>query len=161
MATDKFPELKELTLKAPNLGIISFVAVGAIPMWAPVKLVGAGTGIIPDVSVTTTDNDPLVIGIAVGGAGTPVNPDGTTGTAADGTGDIVDVAVLNSGVITKVKTVGTLIVLGSVLKSSTTSGAAALIPLTATINPVNVIGKALQAAGVTGDTILIFMGGSF
>lgn len=159
MATDKFPNLKELTLKAANKGIISFVANGPIPMWSVVKVVAPPSiGDLPLIEVSDTANDPDVIGIAVGGSGTPVNPDGTTGTAADAAGDIVDVAVLSSAVITKVLVNGTTIVIGSPLFSSTTSGAAGLATGT---SPVFYIGKALQPSTVTGDTILAFLGGSY
>lgn len=159
MATDKFSDLKELTVKAPNKGIISFTSSGAIPMWSPVKLTGGGTGILPTVAETTIVNDPQVIGIAVGGSGTPVNTDGTTGNAADGAGDIVDVAVLNSGVITKVKVDGTTIILGSVLNTSATDGTAGLFAA-AGAGIAHILGKALQTSSTASDVILIFMGGS-
>jgi len=158
MATDKFPQLKELTLKAPNKGIISFVADGVIPMWSVVKIVApASVGELPTVVVASTLNDPLVIGIATGGSGTPVNPDGTTGNAADAAGDIVDVAVLNSSVITKVVVDGSTIPFGSLVVASNTDGSAAIAGAT---TPVHWIGKMLQARTTTGDTLLIFLGGS-
>lgn len=165
MAIDKFPELKELTVKAPNKGIISFIAAGTIPMWSPVVLGAGGTGIIPVVSESVNVNDPKIIGIAVGGSGTPVNPNGTTGTAALD-GDIVDVAVLNSGVITKCKVDGSTIGIGSLLVTSANNGLVTLfVPPTysSTVDSAikgYILGKALQARTTTGDTILIFMGGS-
>ena len=158
MATDKFPELKELTAKANNKGIISFISDGAIPMWSVVKIVApASVGDLPLIEIADTLNNADVIGIAVGGSGTPVNSDGSTGTAADAAGDIVDVAVLSSAVITKVVTDGTTIAIGSSLVASNTDGAAALA---ASTTPVYVIGKAMQPSTTAGDTILVFTGGS-
>ncbi len=158
MATDKFPQLKELTLKANNKGIISFTSNGLIPMWSVVKVVApASVGDLPLIEVTTSLNDPDIIGIAVGGSGTPVNPDGSTGTAADIAGDIVDVAVLHSAVMTKVLVDGTTIDVGNNLVASATSGAAAIAGGT---TPINVICKAMQPSSIAGDTILAFLGGS-
>lgn len=158
MAADKFPQLKELTLKAPNKGIISFVSDGVIPMWSVVKIVApVNLGDLPKIVIASTLNDPLVIGIAVGGSGTPVLPNGDTGNAADAAEDIVDVAVLNSSVITKVVVDGSAIPFGSLVVASDTDGTAAIA---GTVTPVNWIGKVLQAKTTTGDTLLIFMGGS-
>lgn len=158
MATDKFPQLKELTLKSNNKGIISFVSDGVIPMWSVIKAVDpASVGDLPLIVVTTALNDPDIIGIAVGGSGTPVNPDGTTGNAADVAGDVVDVAVLSSAVITKIVTDGTAIAIGNNLVASATSGAAAIA---GAITPIHVIGKAMQPSTTAGDTILVFTGGS-
>lgn len=159
MATDKFKELKELTIKNPVGGIISFVASGIIPMWAPVIGVTPLTNDLPRVSVTTTANNALVIGVAVGGSGSPVKADGTTGNAADKAGDIVDVALIQSGVITKVKVLGTTNTFGAALETSTTSGAAT--KSTGTATPHYVLGKVWLPSTVTLDTTLIMMAGTF
>ncbi len=83
--------------------------------------------------------------------------DGTTGNAADIAGDIVDVAMINSGVITKVLVDGTTILMASLLVASATDGHAALFTAS---TAVFALGKAFQPSTVAGDTILIFMGGS-
>lgn len=161
MAIDKFPELKELTVKAPNKGIISFIASGPIEMWAPVALTGGGTGLLPTVAVTAIPNDRKVIGIAVGGSGTPVNPDGSTGTAADIAGDIVDVAVLSSGVITKARTFGTSVLIGSPLNSASGATHSLTLMPDSLAGPATFVAKALQTTTTTGDVILVSMGGSY
>lgn len=157
--SDKFAELRELTVKAPEGGIISFVASAAIPMWAPVIGVTPTANDLPRVTTTTTGNNALVIGVAVGGSGSPVNADGTTGNAADGAGDVVDVALIQSGVITKVKVTGTANTFGAALETSTVAGAAT--KSTGTTTPHYVLGKVWLPSTTTLDTILIFMGGTF
>lgn len=158
MATDKFPELRELTLKSNNKGIISFIANGVIPMWSVVVIVPPpSVGDLPLIEVSTFANEVSIIGIAVGGSGTPVNSDGSTGNAADNAGDIVDVAVLHSAVITKAITDGTSISIGDNLVSDPNgfvSESSIFSP------PIHVIGKAMQPSTMADDTILIFMGGS-
>lgn len=159
MATDKFPELKELTLKANNKGIISFIANGLIPMWASVRVVAPpSVGDLPLIEITSGANDISSIGIAVGGSGTPVNPDGTTGNAADTAGDIVDVAVLNSAVITKARVnAGTnALAIGENLISGSVNG---FLIHSLDVTPEYVVAKALQPSTLNGDTILVFMGG--
>ena len=158
MATDKFRKLKELNLKFPEKGVLSFTANGVIPMWAPVIAVLFAGSDIPRVTTTTSQNDPTCIGIAAGGSGDVAG----TGNAADAAGDVVDVIPINSAAITKVVVDGAAnaITVGQNLITDATAGQAeAHTPIAATANAF-IIGKAFQASTVNGDTILIFMGGS-
>lgn len=159
MATDKFPKLKELTLKRPEAGVLSFIANGVIPMWSPVILVAPGAGeTLPRVATTTTTNDPAVIGIVAGGSGDVAG----TGNAADAAGDAVDVIPIDSAAITKVVVDGTVnnIAVGDMLVTDATAGQAEDIASVTANNDAYPIGKALQTSTVNGDTILIFMGGA-
>lgn len=159
MAVDKFPKLKELNLKYPERGILSFVADGPVSMWAPVILVAPGAGeTLPRVDETTTQNDPLIIGIAAGGSGDVAG----TGFAADAAGDVVDVIPICSAAITKcvVDGAANAIAVGTQLITDATAGQAeAHTPIAATANAY-ILCKALQASTANGDTILVFMGGS-
>lgn len=160
MATDKFTKLKELTLKRPDKGILSFKADGAIAMWAPVILVAPPAGeSLPRITTTTTTNDPLIIGIAAGGSGDVAG----TGNAADAAGDMVDVIPLNSGAMTKCKVdgaVGGNIVIGESLISDATAGQAEPADTVVATANAFVLCKALQPSTVNGDTILVIMVGS-
>ena len=93
MATDKFPDVKEGTIKTGGKsGIISFVASTAIAMWAPVIITAPAVATrLPRVGTVAVTNSPLVVGVAVGGTGDVAG----TGNAADAAGDVVDVAVLD------------------------------------------------------------------
>ena len=159
MAVDKFPKLKELTLKFPEKGILSFVADGPIAMWAPVILVAPAVGEqLPRVDTTITTNDPFVIGIAAGGTGDVAG----TGNAADQAGDVVDVIPIHSAAITKVVVDGAAnaIAVGEMLVSDATAEQSENIVTVTANQDVCPLGKALQISTVNGDTILIFMGGS-
>ena len=159
MAVDKFPKLKELTLKYPERGILSFVADGPIAMWAPVILVAPPAAeTLPRVDTTTTTNDPFVIGIAAGGTGDIA----ATGNAADAAGDVVDVIPIHSAAITKAVVDGAAnaIAIGDMLVSDATAGQAEDIVSVTVNQDAYPLGKALQPSTANGDTILIFMGGS-
>lgn len=157
MATDKFIKLKELTLKHPEKGILSFVANGVIPMWSPVTLVPPGAGeSLPRVSGTNVANNQDIIGIAVGGTGDVAG----TGNAADGAGGVIDVAIIGTGSITKCTVDGssTNIGIGDLLVTSATSNTAETVVETGT--ETYTFAKALQTSTVNGDVILvILMGG--
>ena len=158
-AEDKFPKLKELTLKTSEKGILSFVADGPIAMWAPVILVAPPAGeTLPRVDTTTTTNDPAIIGIAAGGTGDVAG----TGNAADAAGDVVDVIPIHSAAITKIVVDGAAnaIAVGELLVTDATAGQAEDIVSVTVNQDAYPIGKALQLSTVDGDTILIFMGGS-
>lgn len=164
MATDKFTKLKELTLKHPEKGILSFIADGLIKMWAPVVLVAPGSGeTLPRVATTTTLNDPAIVGIATGGSADVAG----TGDAATAAGDVVDVAIIGTGAITKCVVDGavTAIAVGDLLVTKASAGVAqekAVLPVTyaAGDNERYTFAKALQISTVNGDTILvILMGG--
>ncbi len=159
MATDKFAKLKELTLKRPDKGILSFKANGAIKMWAPVVLVAPAAGeSLPRIATTTNQNDPTIIGIAAGGSADVAG----TGDAATVAGDIVDVIPIQSGAITKCVVDGAAnnITIGMQLITDATAGQAeSHIPIAATANAF-ILCKALQASTVNGDTILVIMVGS-
>lgn len=152
MAADLFPKLKELTLKNPDKGILSFKANGVIKMWSPVIIVAPAAGEkLPRVGTTTIADDPLVIGIAAGGSGDVAN-----GNAADDDTDIVDVIPISSAAITKVRISGAF-ALGEHVSSGDTPTQADQAPLTSPSHP---IGKLLQVGANAGDVVLIFMGGS-
>ena len=153
MAVDKFPKLKELTLKYPERGILSFVADGPIAMWAPVVIVAPAAGeTLPRVDTTTSSNDVNVIGIAAGGSGDVAG----TGNAADAAGDVVDVIPIHSAAITKV-VVNAVLSLGALVGTTTVAGRADAASAT---TPSYVLGKLFQLSSTIGDTVLIFMGGS-
>ena len=164
MATDKFPDVKEGSIKkAGPSGIMSFVANGVIAIWAPVIVVAPPTATrLPRVATTTNANDEKVIGVVVGGSG-----DVAGGNAADAAGDAVDVAVIGGGDIVKVVVTGaaTNIVIGDLLVTSATAGRADLsAALPAIYSNSNLerytLGKALFPSTVDGDTIpIILMGG--
>jgi hypothetical protein len=163
LATDKFPKLKEGTAKFPERGILSFIANGVIPNFSPVILVAPPAGeTLPRVATTTTQNDPAVVGIVVGGSG-----DVAAGNAADAAGDAVDVVPIGSGAITKCVVDGALtaIAIGDLLVTDATAGQGAekaVLPGTyaAADNERYTFAKALQPSTVDGDTILvILMGG--
>lgn len=159
MATDKFPDVKELTIKNPEKGVISFVANGVIAMWAPVIVVAPPTATrLPRVSTVAVTNSPLVIGVAAGGSG-----DVAAGNAADAAGDIVDVAVIGGGAIVKCKVdgaVGGNIVIGELLITDATAGQAEPADTIVVNNEKFALGKALFPSTVNGDTIpIIMMGG--
>lgn len=160
MATNKFPDVKEGTIKTGGAsGIISFTAGGVIAMFAPVIVVTPPTATrLPRVTTVAVTNSPLVIGIAVGGSG-----DVAGGNAADAAGDAVDVAIIGSGNIVNVKVdgaVGGNIVIGEALVTDATAGQAEPAD-TVTVNQDTwVLGKALFPSTVNGDTIpVILMGG--
>lgn len=159
MATDKFAKLKELTLKHPEKGILSFIADGEIPMWAPIVLVPPGVGeTLPRVATTTITNDPAIIGIAVGGTGDVAG----TGNAAEGAGGVVDVAIIGTGSITKcvVDGVPNSIAVGEALITDGTAGQALSADQITVDTDTYTFAKALQTSTVDGDTILvILMGG--
>jgi len=155
MAVDLFPKLKELTLKHPDKGILSFIANGVIKMWSPVVLIVPPAGEkLPRVGTTTTTNDPLVIGIAAGGSGDVAN-----GNAADEAGDVVDVIPIHSAAITKVRVNTSTVDIGSYLVTGATATQADFIADT-TDTRVHVLGKSFQDAQTAADVLLIFMGGS-
>jgi len=163
MATDKFTKLKELTLKHPEKGILSFIANGAIAMWAPVVLVAPPAAeTLPRVATTTTLNDPAIVGVAVGGSADVAG----TGNAAAAAGDVVDVAVIGTGAMTKCVVDGavTAIVVGDLLVTKASAGVAvekAVLPAIYSVsdNERYTFAKALQGSTVNGDTILIIMMG--
>lgn len=159
MAADKFPKLKELTLKNPDKGILSFVADGPISMWAPVILVAPAAGeVLPRVDEVASQNSPAIIGIAAGGSGDVAG----TGFAADVAGDVVDVIPICSAAITKcvVDGAANAIAVGDQLITDGTAGQAEMhTPIAATANAY-ILCKAMQISTVNGDTILVFMGGS-
>lgn len=159
MATDKFSKLKEGIAKFPERGTLSFVANGVIPMWSPVVLVAPGSGeTLPRVATTTTTNDQAVIGVAVGG-----NADvAGTGNAAAAAGDVVDVAIIGTGSMTKVKVDGAAdnIAIGELLITDATAGQAESENSVTAGQERHTLGKACQTSTVNGDTILcILMGG--
>lgn len=158
MATDKFIKLKELTLKHPEKGILSFVAAGVIPMWSPIVLVGPGPGeSLPRVSTTTTLDDPNIIGIAVGGTGDVAG----TGNAADSAGGVIDVAIIATGAITKCTVNGATdnISVGSLLITSVSAGVAIRPSAGDDDTDTHTFAKALQTSTVNGDVILVIMMG--
>ena len=159
MATDKFRKLKELTLKHPEKGILSFIANGNIPMWAPVILVAPGAGeTLPRVDTTTITNDPSIVGIAVGGTGDVAG----TGNAAEGAGGVIDVAIIGTGSITKCVVDGAAlaILVGFALVTDGTAGQAESADTVTTNTDTYTFAKSLQTSTVNGDTILvILMGG--
>lgn len=161
MATDKFPDVRELTIKKGE--IITFEANGVIAMWAPVIVVTPAVATrLPRVGTTTSANNEKVIGIAVGGSG-----DVAGGNAADAAADQVDVAVIGGGAIVKVVVTGaaTNIAIGDILVTSATAGRAdkkAALPAiySNTDNERYSLCKALFPSTVDGDTIpVIMMGG--
>jgi len=153
MAVDKFPKLKELTVKFPEKGILSFKADGPIPMWAPVIIVAPPAGEqLPRVDTTNSADNPLIIGIAAGGSGDIAG----TGNAADVAGDMVDVIPIHSASITKV-VVNAVIAIGILVSTTTVVGRADTASAT---TPSPTLGKLLQPSSTVGDTVLIFMGGS-
>ena len=158
MATDKFTKLKELTLKHPERGVLSFVANGVIPMWAPVILVAPPAGeTLPRVATVAVTNSEFVIGIAVGGTGDVAG----TGNAADAAGGVVDVAIIGTGSMTKVVVDGAAnnIAIGNLLITDATAGQAeAEVSVTAGAER-HTLGKALQPSTVNGDTILVLLMG--
>ena len=159
MAVDKFPKLKELTLKNAEKGILSFVADGVIPMWAPVILVAPAAGeVLPRVDTIAVTNSPFIIGVAAGGTGDVAG----TGNAADAAGDVVDVIPIHSAAITKVVVDGAAnaIAVGDMLVTDATVGQAEDIVSVVADTDAYPLGKALQISTANGDTILVFMGGS-
>ena len=165
MATDKFPDVKEGSIKRGGAsGIISFVASGAIAMWAPVIVTAPAVATrLPRVATVAVQNSPLVIGVAVGGTGDVAG----TGNAADAAGDVVDVAIIGCGNIVKLVVDGNAaaIVIGDLLVTDATTGQAEKSPVLPAIysntnNERYVIAKALFPSTVNGDTIpVILMGG--
>ncbi len=158
MATDKFIKLKELTLKHPEKGIISFVANGVIPMWSPVVLVNPGPGeSLPRVSTTTSANNRAIIGIAVGGTGDVAG----TGNAADSAGGVIDVAIIGTGSMTKCTVDGSTntIIAGDLLLTSGTAGVAINADTVTAGDDAFTLSKALQGSSVNGDVILVIMMG--
>jgi len=159
MATDKFIKLKELTLKHPEKGILSFVADGVIPMWSPVVLVGPAPGeSLPRVSTTNTINNRRVIGIAVGGTGDVAG----TGNASDSAGGVIDVAIIGTGAITKCIVNGATenISIGDLLIAGGSPGHAVNATSITLNEDTYTLAKALQSSSINGDTLLvILMGG--
>lgn len=159
MATDKYPKLKEGLAKYPERGILSFVANTVIPMWSPVILVAPAAGeTLPRVATTTTTNDQAVVGVVVGGQGDVTG----TGNAATAAGQVVDVALIGSGAMTKVVVDGNAdnIAIGELLITDATAGQAESENSVTAGAERHTLGKACQASTVLGDTILvILMGG--
>jgi len=158
MATDKFPKLKELLLKQADKGVLSFIANGAIAMWAPVILVAPPAAeTLPRVATVAVTNSEFVIGIAVGGAGDVAG----TGNAADSAGQSIDVAIIGTGSMTKcvVDGAANAIAIGNLLITDATAGQAeAEVSVTAGTER-HTLGKALQPSTVNGDTILVLLMG--
>ena len=161
MATDKFPDVKEGSIKRGGAsGIISFVASSVIPMWAPVIVTAPTVATrLPRVATVAVTNSPLVIGIAVGGTGDVAG----TGNAADAAGDVVDVAIIGCGNIVKVKVdgnVGGNIVVGEALVTDATAGQAEPADTVTADTDTWVLGKAMLPSTVNGDVIpVLLMGG--
>ena len=158
MATDKFPKLKEGTLKFPERGILSFIADGVIPNFSVVILVAPPAGeTLPRVATTTTTNDEEVIGVGVGGSG-----DVAAGNAADAAGDAVDVVPIGTGAITKCVVDGAVnaIAVGELLVTDATAGQAESAATVTADTDAHVFARALQVSTVDGDTILVILGGA-
>lgn len=136
--------------------IVEAIANGAINLWYPVILASAGTGEdLPRVTQTTSGNDPLVYGVAVG-------PKRASGLAADAAGDKVLVCVFGRAkCIVAGKTVN--IAIGDALVTEATNGRAVKLDITGTVNAtllqkiLAAFAKALKASSADGDIIPVFV----
>lgn len=163
MATESIPNVQEGALSEGAI-IESFIADGAVLLWAPVVLKAAGTGEnFPRVDDVAGLGDEDVIGVAVG-------PKLASGKAADAAGDRVQVCVFG---MCKCKVDGNAanIALGDFLQTGATSGdAEKLVPFDspATFTEAGLqaeldlkmgktLGKALKASTADGDIIPVFV----
>lgn len=151
MAVDAIAHIVEGTI-SPDAVVEEFVSGEAsIPLWMPVIISAAATQTTQaSVTTTATANDPLVIGVAVGGA----NMDAENGYANKEAGDLVLVCVFGP---CKMYVDGgtTDIALGDGLATVVTTG----YGIKGTYAELEaVFAMALMAADEAGDIIEVFVG---
>ena len=157
MATDFWANLVDGAVSAGTF--ISLISNGVIAMWSPVIMVSpADATRLPRVTTTTVSNDPLVLGVAVGGSGKIEN-----GQASTVAGDIVQVQIYG---VTKLTVDGNVanIAIGDYLITHSTAGQARKVtayPTTYAAGSIAryVFAKAMFASTVAGDTIVAFLTG--
>lgn len=146
--TEYFSNVQEGALTT-DATVETFIADGAVELWAPVILATAGTGETnPRVDDVASAGSALVIGVAVG-------PKRSSGKAADAAGDRV--AVCTKGMCKcKVNGNSVNIALGDILQTSGTAGIAIKL---GTWAEKKVFARALKATTADGDIIPVFVNG--